>query len=213
VWRGAAALALCFGTAAAVWPEYDKPLISVPVIAAAVAGIVLGWIGAGRNREELVRDFTSNFWLRLHVEEPTNIEAVDLFEQIVPDLHDRRKIYRLETTRGEIYLLHAQRFVELLVSRSMDDLDKASEHAMALAWQRSFGEQRPELAPLLGKAFRETFKADLSGSMVKIISRVGDKLVQELAAAAEPKPPTTEAPFALEALTPSAKVRKRRPKK
>lgn len=208
-WKVTAVLALCFGASAAVWPEYEKPLIVVPFAIAGVAGLTLGWIGAGRNREQLVRDFTSNFWLRLTATEET-ITAVDLFEQMVPDLHDRRKIYRLQTTEGQIYVLHVQRFIELLVSRTMDDIGKATDHALALAWHRSFGDLRPELRPILDKAFREGFKGDLSGNVIKSVARAAEGLLNELGTIAEPKDLSVSEPFRLEPMSPLSPIRRGR---
>ncbi len=209
IWKAALLLAVCFGASATIWPQYDKPLIAVPLVTAAAAGLVLGWIGAGRNREELVREFTSNFWLRLTAKQET-ITAVDLFEQMVPDLRDRRKVYRLQTSEGSIYVLHVQRFVELLVSRTMNDISKAAEHAIAVAWHRSFGELRPDLVPILDKAFREAFKGDLSGNVISSIARAAENLVQELGSIAEPKDISLSEPFKLEAMTPFSPMQRSR---
>lgn len=205
IWRVAIALALAFGISATVWPEYEKPLIVVPLAAAGVGGAILGWIGAGRYREEIVREFTSNFWLQLKSTDDRDISAVDLFEEVVPDLKDRRKIYRLRTTQGKVYILHIQRFIELLVTRSMDEVATAAEHAIVLSWQRCLGELRPDLTPMMNKTFREVFKGDISGSFLAIISRVGDKLAKELAETAEPEEISTE-PFTLEPLSPFSNV-------
>ncbi|MFL6520166.1 MAG: hypothetical protein ACJ8NS_08095 [Chthoniobacterales bacterium] len=209
VFRGAIALGVCFGGAAAFWPEYNRPLLSVPIVAAGVAGMVLGWLGAGRYREEFVREFTSNFWLRLQTSEATkNIAAVDVFEHMVPDAGDRRKIHRIKTTDGELYLLHVQRFIELLVSRSMDDADSATEHALGVAWNRCVGELRPDLDPVLSKAFREAFKSDLAASMIAMIHRSGAQLVEELSAIGEREDriQAVDQPFKLEPMTPTSKT-------
>jgi hypothetical protein len=174
-----------------------------------VGGVILGWIGAGRSRQEFVREFTSNFWLRLQTSAATkSIASVDIFEDMVPDAGDRRKVHRIRTTDGEIYLLHIQRFVELLVSRAMDDADSATEHALGVAWHRCVGELRPDLDPVLSKGFREAFKADLASSMIAMIHRSGTDLIEELSAIGErqERVESVDQPFRLESMTPTSKT-------
>lgn len=202
--------AVGFGCAAVVWKQYEVPLVIVPLIMAAVGGAVIGWLGASKRRPDVLREFSSNFWVKIMVEGERNITELDLFEKLVPDLCERRKIHRMRTTLGEIYVLNADRFVELLVSRSMDELNLAVEHALGVAWNRSCGASRPEMQRLLSKNFREAFKGDLSGNVVKLISKVGEKVTRELAAEAEPIREDAET-FKLESISgkPPRKGRKR----
>jgi len=202
--------AMGFGISATVWKQYEIPLLAVPLIMATVAGAAVGWIGSGHGREEILREFYSNFWLRIQVGKSPSVSSLDLFEELVPDIRDRRKIHRFRTTQGEIYVLNVERFMEVLVSRSMDDLNRATEHALAVAWQRTCGSLRPEIDPLLSKNFREVFKGNLSGSIVELLSNVGSGIINELSAEAEPVAENTD-PFELEAL-PSKPPKKPRKK-
>ena len=105
-------------------------------------------------------------------------------------------------------MLHVERFIELLVSGAMKEMDRATEHSLAVAFQRTCGELRPELVPLLDKTFRELVKDDLNGNIITIISRVGAGIVRDLGASLEPVVESEE-PFMLEMMTPTTATKKR----
>jgi hypothetical protein len=105
---------------------------------------------------------------------------LDLFEQIVEDPSERRKIGRITTQKGEMFVVQCTRFQDLLVSRIVDDIDKATDHALAVAMRRHVRSVDPHRESLFRRSFRETVKSDFRGSVTRLIARVGDKLINEL---------------------------------
>jgi hypothetical protein len=186
VWLAALVLGSGFGAAGWIWPAHEIPLLLVPAILCGALGISLGWLGPPVVGIYPPRPTQGNFWVRLLDRKPeSNVGQLDLFESMVPDLSARRKVHRILTDKGEIRVLHVERFLELLVSRTMDAADNATEHAMALAWKKCCDELAPELQPHMTKIFRETFKADMNGNIIRLLSRVGDNIVAELVPEAE----------------------------
>lgn len=142
-----------------------------------------------------VVEFRSDLWLQLKKHKASQSNQLDLFEQVVEDASERRKIHRLRTDAGDIYLVLAERWQELLVSRVLDTTDKATDHALAVALKRSGWHVDEGAERLLSKLFREQLKCDFRGSIVTMLSREGAKLTEDLASQAMPAPekaPATE---------------------
>jgi len=205
----AAALAIGFGISAIVWPEYSKPLLIIPAILGGIGGMAIGWLFVPDFSDKAEREVRDAFWLRLIEKPESNVNQLDLFEQMVPDSGARRKVYKIITDKGEIRVLHVERFLELLVARTLDDAGRASDHAMAVAWQRCCEGIDPEHRPVLGKIFRETFKADVNGNIIRLLAKQGNQIIAELVPAAEPLN-DEQHPFALRPIDPPpAKTRRK----
>jgi hypothetical protein len=195
--------ALGFGISSTIWPQYTVPLIVTLIVIAGVVGAVFGWTlpnpeGSGDST------FSSNLWVRLADRQESDIHQPDLFNKIVPDVAARRKVYRIETDKGPIRILHIERFLELLVTRSLDDAGKITDHALGMAWRKCCNDLDPELQPVFNAIFREAFKMDMNGNVIRLISRVGEKLIAELRPE-EKLPSQGDAPFHLVAEQPKKK--------
>jgi hypothetical protein len=124
--------------------------------------------------------FHSDFYAALQKPKKPTIGQLDLFEQIVEDPSERRKIGRIITQKGQMFVVQCTRFQDLLVSRIVDDIDKATDHALAVAMRRHVKSVDPQRESLFRRSFRETVKSDFRGSVARLIARVGDKVINEL---------------------------------
>jgi len=132
--------------------------------------------------------FHSNFWLQLKKVRKNNPTQLDLFEFMVEDREDRRKVQIVPSPKGDIYVLSAERFQEILLDRTMEHMDKATEHALAVAFKRHGGQLQNEARELLRKQFRETIKDDVRGNLVKLLCNKGAEIISELVKDVEKKP-------------------------
>jgi hypothetical protein len=153
---------------------------------------------AGENLQ--MKDFRSDFWLRLRglKSKKKNTGQIDMFEQIVPEISDRKRVFKITTTQGELFVVSADHFQDLLVTRATDDIDRATEHALGVAWKSIPVSVRPELCAILNKIVREVIKNDMRGSIVKMLSHIGENVLAELEESPEPAP--QDEPFKLEAV-------------
>lgn len=113
---------------------------------------------------------------------------LDMFEEMNPEDFPQTKVRVFKDAKGrEVYAINCSRFVELMVSRLMEDVDKAAEHALAMAWKRyrQGTANREELRRFLDKTIRETIKSDFRGNALIIFSKTGEKVIKELVATVE----------------------------
>ena len=113
---------------------------------------------------------------------------LDMFEAMNAEDFPQTKVRVFRNALGkEVYVVNCNRFVELMVSKLVDDVDKAAEHALAMAWKRyrQDTKDREELRKFLDKTVRETIKSDFRGNALIIFSKTGEKVMKELVASAE----------------------------
>ncbi|MGA2137523.1 MAG: hypothetical protein ABSH14_01550 [Verrucomicrobiia bacterium] len=118
------------------------------------------------------------------------------FDGLVVEVRPTRKAqFATDDTGKEILIVDCDRFVGMLVSRLIEDADKAAEHALAVAWQR-FGKAAGEHSDIKifieDKTVREAIKSDFRGNILTIIAHSGEKIVKELLKDAEEKATASE---------------------
>ncbi len=222
IWGVACLGALVLAFATAFMTSIPKWIGAVPVAGGVLLALVIE-LQSSRSRSnsatepepkivEEINDkpeYSSDFWLQIRRHKPS-AGQLNLFEQMVPDTTERRKLFRMKTDRGEILLINAERFQELLVSRVVDDADKATDHALATAWHRGGGPDNPELECLIRKTFRDVVKADFRGNFVRLVSQVGEKILMELLLEAkQAEEDAAGGPFRLEPVLPPSRGRKK----
>ncbi|HVM59397.1 MAG TPA: hypothetical protein VMV72_00890 [Verrucomicrobiae bacterium] len=127
-----------------------------------------------------LQDSVSSFWLELKRFTKPSVHQLDLFEKIVTEDAERRRVRVLPTEHGDVYVISCERFIELLVSKLLDSTDKATEHALAVTWKGLDPVRREELRAILNKTVRETIKNDLRGTFIKLVSDGGAGVIQDL---------------------------------
>ena len=132
--------------------------------------------------------FRSDFWLQLKRFKKRTPSQLDMFENMVEDDTPRRRVQILPTPTGDIFVLNAQRYHEVLLDRMLENVDKATEHALAVAF-KTHGTRlsSDDIATLLSKLFRETVKNDFRGNVAKLLSKIGEEIIVELIESAEPQ--------------------------
>jgi hypothetical protein len=107
----------------------------------------------------------------------------ELFSFLQPDKTSRKKITRVRLDSGEeILVISCDRYIDLLVSRLLEDSDKVVEHSLNVASKR-FGTVRPEQLRekgFLTKTILETLKADFRGNWITVVSRNAERVLKEL---------------------------------
>ena len=106
-----------------------------------------------------------------------------LFSFLQPDKTIRRKMSRVRLDSGEeIFVINCDRYVDLLVSKLLEDSDKVVEHSLTMASKR-FGAARPEQLTQKGfltKTILETLKADFRGNWITVVSRNAERVIRDL---------------------------------
>lgn len=107
----------------------------------------------------------------------------ELFAFLQPDKTPRKKITRVRLDTGEeIFVVSCDRYIDLLVSRLLEDSDRVVEHSLIVA-SRRFGAVRPEQLRergFLTKTILETLKADFRGNWITVVSRNAERVLKEL---------------------------------
>src|ERR1700730_14783141 len=221
MWKAAFVTGLATAVAATFLPSKATWIIGIPAFCGLLFGIVIelrcvhatefeydsttGFSDPVRAPSPIA--FFSNFWLALKRERKATLDQLDFFEQLIEDPADRRKVHVIATDQGDVFVLHCGRLQDLLVSRITEDLDKATEHALALALKKFAQHIDPQTEPLFRKTFREIIKADFRGNVAQLLQNVGDSLIRELVQTAERTEQETR--FKLEAIEPKPSSRRR----
>jgi hypothetical protein len=188
--------------------------VAIPISIGAVLGLIfcIRTAAAWKDFEDdeiLLKPFSSDFWLRLRTEKNRNSpDQLDFFEQTVPEAGERRKVCRMVTDEGTIYLVSSERFHELLVSKVTDDLDRAAEHALAVAWRRIPTQMQPEIRLILNNLVRDIIINDLRGSVLRLLANTGHDVIKELEQIAE-KADEQPVPFKLEPVGPKMRAKRK----
>jgi hypothetical protein len=197
LWKWSAVAAVVLTLISTPFTDLPQWTLIIPMSVGIGFGLFLCY-RAGENLQ--MKDFRSDFWLRLRSLKSKNRhkEQIDMFEQVVPEIADRKRVFKITTTQGELFVVSADHFQDLLVTRATDDIDRATEHALGLAWKSIPVSVRPELCAILNKIVREVIKNDMRGSIVKMLSHIGESVLSELEES--PEPPPQGEPFKLEAV-------------
>lgn len=204
LWKWSALTGLLLALAAAPVQELPSWMAVIPIVIGIVIGLFLCH-RAGETPE--MKDFRSDFWLRLcdEAKSAKGSGQLDFFQAVVPEAAERKRVFRMQTDHGPLYIVSAERFQDLLVSRATDDIDRATEHALGVAWRSMPATIKPELGALLRDRVRDVIKNDMRGSIVKLLSHVGERVLDDLEESVEEQ--AQSEPFKLEPM-PARKPRK-----
>ena len=204
VWKWSAISAVVLTLASAPFADLPQWTVTIPVCLGIGLGVFLCY-RAGQNFQ--MKDFRSDFWLKLRGSKSRKTKGqLDMFDEVVPETADRKRICRITTNEETLYLVSADHFQDLLVSRTTDDIDRATEHALGVAWKSIPASMRPDLSALLHNTVRDVIKNDMRGSMVKMISHIGEGVLSDLEES--PEVESQGGPFKLEPVTVGKKGRR-----
>jgi len=170
-------------------------LIAVPIVAGVVIGITLearDEFGQEiRDLDEDVATLSSDFkgllaytgHVVLELPKGSHEKDQELFAFLQPDKTTRKRATRVRLDSGEeIFVISCDRYVDLLVSRLLEESDKIVEHSLGVASKR-FGALRPEQIKDRGfmtKSVLETLKSDFRGNWITVVSRNAERVIREL---------------------------------
>ncbi len=126
---------------------------------------------------EHLSDFKSTITFALQIDPASEPKGQRHFGFFDSPLAVTRKPQRVQLESGEyMYVVGAERFVELLVDRLLKDSDKIVEHSLTMAASRYGSEKVP-------KVILETIQADFRGNWITVVSRDGELVLSKLAKA------------------------------
>ncbi|MCE0521795.1 MAG: hypothetical protein LV480_02670 [Methylacidiphilales bacterium] len=195
LWAIAFAMAIIFSVPVALLKNAAPWFVAIPII----AGIVLAAVMEGRDEfgeeirdiDEDVATLSSDFKGlldyagRMVLEVPPKMPESnqELFAFLQPDKTPRKKITRVRLDTGEeIFVVSCDRYIDLLVSRLLEDSDKIVEHSLTIASKR-FGSVQPEQLRQRGfltRTILETLKSDFRGNWITVVSRNAESVLKEL---------------------------------
>jgi hypothetical protein len=199
VWLVGAVVATVSTPLVVLWKASAPWLITVPISIGVVIVFILEFRAHRRSGESaesaagfvaaVSSDYRGMGWyegsIALEIKTPKKGPKgqLDMFEKMNPEEFPQTKVRVFKDSFGrDVYVINSGRFVELMVSRMLEDVDRAAEHALAVAWKR-YGQatsNREELRKFLDKTVRETIKSDFRGNILVIISKTGEKVIKEL---------------------------------
>ncbi|MEI9998783.1 MAG: hypothetical protein WDO13_06230 [Verrucomicrobiota bacterium] len=122
-------------------------------------------------------DFQNTTTFSLQVDPRKDSSDQELFPFFDSALRATRKPQKVRLESGkEMYILGAERFVELLVDQLLKDSDKVVENSMTMAAIR-FGKDK------IPKVMMEAIQADFRGNWIATVSRDGEVVLKKVGAA------------------------------
>jgi hypothetical protein len=209
LWIVSFSVAIIFAIPVVVLKDKAPWIISIPIIVGVFIGIALEardeFGEEVRNIDDDVETLSSEFkglldyTGRIVLEVPATKQDKDqeLFSFLQPDKTSRKKITRVRLDSGEeIFVVSCDRYIDLLVTRLLEESDMIVEHSLIIASKR-FGSARPDQLRQKGfltKTILETLKSDFRGNWITVVSRNAERVLKELENKAKSELNLTRAP-------------------
>jgi hypothetical protein len=171
-------------------------IIVLPIFAGIAIGLFLEWRseeGRGINIERLPRDYIGlrefGRKFEIQISKWKSPATQQIFDFLPEQKSAAKRIRTVKTLSGEqLYVVNCSAFVDILVSRLLDDSDKMVEMTMVQAARR-FGEENREKKIFFTGADLEIIKNDFRGNWITLVSRNGEKVLRQLQKSLESEKP------------------------